>query len=444
MKNILVIGAGRSATSLITYLLEHAETEDWQVTVADFQEALAVEKAGDHPRSRAIQFDVKNEAQCEAEIKAADLVVSLLPPHMHLIPARQCLAHATHLVTASYVSEEMEALDAEAKAAGLIFLNESGADPGIDHMSAVDMILRIKESGGHVTAFRSYCGAIVAPESLNLWGYKFTWAPRNIVLAGQGIARYLRGGLIKYLPYHHLFRRQEVIEVPGYGKFESYANRNSLKYIPLYDLEGAGTIYRATLRHSGYCSMWQAFVEIGLTADHYQMDATEGMSYRDYLFSFINRQPGMDDRQSLAHFLKEAPDSPVVEKLVALDLLSTEKTYAKAGASPADVLEQILLEKWVFEEDDKDMVVMQHKVDYERDGKNYRLTASMVDVGRDHDQTAIARTVGLPLGMCVRRILRGEVSRTGVLIPNFPDLCAPILKELEDYDIRFEESEEEL
>ncbi len=441
MKKILVIGAGRSATTLIQYLLDQSEREDWQVTIADFQEALAVEKAGDHPRSRAIQFDVNDVEKRRREIEAADLVISLLPPHMHLIPGRDCLELNTHLVTASYVSDEMAAIDAEVKEKGLIFLNETGADPGIDHMSAVDMIERVKAKGGEIKAFRSYCGAIVAPESKNQWGYKFTWAPRNIILAGQGIARYIKHGLVKYLPYHHLFRRTETIHVPGHGSFESYANRNSLAYAPLYGLDDVDTLYRATLRHGGYCAMWQAFVEIGMTAAHYTMDFKDRISYRDYTFSFINQEPGLNDRESLAKFLKEPVDSPVVEKLVALDLLSTEKIYPKDGASPADILQHVLMEKWVFEEDDKDMVVMQHQLDYELEGEMIRMTASMVDIGRDHDHTAISRTVGLPLGMCVRRIMRGEVTRTGVLIPNFVEICRPVLEELEEYGIHFKEEE---
>lgn len=444
MKKILVIGAGRSATTMIKYLLDHAETENWHVTVADFQEELAREKVGDHARGRAIQLDVHDEEKRQQEIGMADLVISLLPPHMHGIPARDCLAFNTHLVTASYVSEEMKGFDAAAREAGLLFLNEAGADPGIDHISAVDMIERVKGEGGAISAFRSYCGAIVAPESKNLWGYKFTWAPRNIIVAGQGVARYLRGGMIKYLPYHHLFRRTESIEVPGYGQFESYANRDSLPYAELYGLEGIDTLVRATLRHPGYCSMWHAFVEIGMTASHYKMEAPEGISYRDFTFSFINQLPDMDERASLAAFLKEPVDSPIVEKLMALDLFDAHQRCPKENPSPADVLEHILLGKWVFEEEDKDMVVMQHQLDYELEGKMMRMTASMVDVSQDHEHTAISRTVGLPVAMCVRQILQGNIPEVGVRIPNFTSICRPVLAELEDYDIRFTEEIREL
>ena len=443
MKKVLVIGAGRSATTLIKYLLDHAEVEDWQVTVGDYQEELAVEKVGGHPRGRAIRFDVFDDENRKKEIGDADLVISLLPPHMHVIPAKDCIADKTHLVTASYVSEEMAELDEAAREADILILNEVGADPGIDHMSAMEMIHGVKAKGGKVGAFRSYCGALVTPESANLWGYKFTWAPRNIILAGQGIAKYLRQGIVKYLPYHHLFRRTDVITVPGLGDFGAYANRDSLKYAPLYDLDDAHTLYRATLRFPGFCAMWNAFVEIGMTDSKYVLPNSEGLSFRDFLFSYINVLPGKTDRESLAVFLKTTSDDPVVEKLVAVGMLS-EETYPKAGASPADILEYILLRKWVFEDDDVDMVVMQHQLEYELNGKKYLLKSSMVDKGRDHDHTAISRTVGLPAAMSARYILRGEVSERGVHIPNFKNIFAPVMRELEKYEISFVEEEEEL
>ena len=440
MKRIFVIGAGRSATTMIQYLLDKAEMEDWNVTVGDLDLELAKEKIGDHPRGRAIVFNVMDEAVRKQEIEAADLVISLLPPHMHVIPAKDCLSYNTNMVTASYVSDAMAEMDEEVRAAGLIFLNEVGADPGIDHMSAMDMIHRAKDRGGKVTAFRSYCGAVVAPESNNLWGYKFTWAPRNIILAGQGIAQYRRDGNIKYLPYHHLFRRYDEIQVPGYGAFEAYANRNSLKYAPLYELDDTNTIYRATLRHPGFCDMWQALVEIGLTDNSMKLSNSQGITYRDFLFSFINEVPGKSDRESLAIFLKRSVDDPVVEKLDKMGLLGDE-VFPHANASPADVLEHVLINKWVFEEGDTDLLVMQHKLEFEIDGKTHRMVASMVDKGRDADHTAISRTVGLPAAICARLILRGDISATGVRIPNFKEVYQPVLKELEEYDITFVEEE---
>ncbi len=318
---------------MIQYLLDHAAAGQWEVLVGDMQEELAVAKVGGHAHGRAIRFDVNDEATRLKYITEADLVISLLPAHMHMIVAKDCLVLKTHLVTASYVSDEMAALDAAAKAADLIFLNEVGVDPGIDHMSTMEMIERVRDLGGKITSFRSYCGALVAPESVNEWGYKFTWAPRNVILAGQGTARYRRNGTTKYLPYHRLFDRIEEVEVPGTGVFEAYANRDSVKYLKLYTLEDVGTLYRATLRYPGYCKMWNAFVQMGLTDPSYKIPNSEGMTYRDFLFSFISAQPGLTDRERLAFFLDEFQDGEVLSKLEHLGLLSEERIPLKE-ASP--------------------------------------------------------------------------------------------------------------
>lgn len=435
-----MIGAGRSATTMIQYLLDHADAGGWEVVVGDMQEDLAKAKVGNHPSGRAVRFDALDEALRRESITQADLVISLLPPTMHVVVAKDCLDLKTHLVTASYVSDEMAALDAAAKAADLIFLNEVGVDPGIDHMSTMEMIERVRDLGGKISSFRSYCGALVAPESVNEWGYKFTWAPRNVILAGQGTARYRRDGAIKYLPYQRLFGRIEEVEVPGTGVFEAYANRDSVKYLKLYTLEDVATLYRATLRYPGYCKMWDAFVQIGLTDGSYKIPNSEGMTYRDFLFSFINPQPGLSDRESLALYLDEFQDGEVVQKLEHVGLLSDQRIPLKE-ASPADILELILMNAWVFEPDDTDMVVMQHQLEYELDGVQRKLVASMVDKGRDQNHTAISRTVGLPAAIAAKHILEGSIKSRGVLIPIVKDIYAPILKELEDFDITFTEQE---
>ncbi|MEM0996603.1 MAG: saccharopine dehydrogenase C-terminal domain-containing protein [Bacteroidota bacterium] len=439
MTNLLIIGAGRSATTMIQYLLDHAERGDWQVTVADRIESLAQAKVGDHPRGRAIAFDVADAAQCEAEVKAADLVISLLPAHMHVIPGKFCLQYRTHMITASYVSPEMKALDSEAREKGVLFLNEIGADPGIDHMSTMEMVDRIKAEGGKIQSFRSYCGAIVAPESSNRWGYKFTWAPRNIILAGTGgVAKYLRDGKTKYVPYHHIFRRTQTVRVPNYGDFEAYANRDSVMYAPLYALEEVPTVLRATLRHPGFCEMWQAMIDLGLTDDSYSIPDSEGMTYRDFICSYVNEIPGHSDAESMALFLDLPVDGPTMEKLLALDLLSDEVIPLK-NASPADILEHILMDRWKFEPEDTDMVVMQHQIEYDLHGGRRKLVSSMVDKGQDHEHTAISRTVGLPAAIAARLVLEGKIKSTGVQIPLSPDIYAPVLAELENYGIRFVE-----
>jgi saccharopine dehydrogenase-like NADP-dependent oxidoreductase len=425
---------------MIQYLLDHAVSGDWEVVVGDVQAELAEAKVGSHPRGKAMRFDAMDVQLRQDSIANADLVISLLPPSMHVLVARDCLALGTHLVTASYVSEEMAGLDAAVRKADLIFLNEIGVDPGIDHMSTMEMVERVRAQGGRITSFRSYCGALVAPECKNEWGYKFTWAPRNVILAGQGVASYRRDGSIRYLPYHRLFSRIEEVEVPGTGVFEAYANRDSVKYLKLYQMEEVDTLLRATLRFPGYCQLWSAFVQMGMTDGSYRIPHSAGMTYRDFTFSFVNAQPGLSDRESLAFFLDEFQDGAVLRKLEHLDLLS-DKQIPLVNASPAEVLEHILMEKWVFEPDDTDMVVMQHQLEYELHGMQRKLVASMVDKGRDAQHTAISRTVGLPAAIAAKHILAGNIQSRGVLIPTVRDIYAPILEELEAYEIRFTEQE---
>lgn len=438
MKKIFVIGAGRSATTMISYLLDHANAEDWQVTVGDMNVALAAEKVHKHARGRAIAFDIQDEAQRKAEIGAADLVISLLPAHMHILAAEECLAKGVHLVTASYVSPEMAALDAQAKEKGLVFLNEIGVDPGIDHMSTMEMLDRIQEMGGVLKSYKSYCGALIAPESNNMWGYKFTWAPRNVILAGQGTAKYRKDGRERYIPYHQLFRRIEEIDVPGNGSFDAYANRDSLKYSSVYGMDDVETLFRATLRVPGYCSMWDAFVQMGITDHSYRLPHSKGLTLRDFIFSYVPAHAGLRDVERLSFFLDQPYDSDVIQKIVALDLLS-DRQIPLENASPAEILEWILMEKWVFSPTDTDMVVMQHQLEYELAGQRHRLVSSMVDKGLDQWDTSISRTVGLPAAIAARLILKGKIQTYGVVLPIYREIFQPVLLELKKFGIHFTE-----
>ncbi|MEM6380651.1 MAG: saccharopine dehydrogenase C-terminal domain-containing protein, partial [Bacteroidota bacterium] len=277
MKHILIIGAGRSATSLIHYLKKVCQEEGWGLTVGDLSIELALNKLGDHPGFRAITFDVHNPEQLSQEIVAADLVISMLPARFHGVVARACLTHKKHLLTASYLPEEIRVLDEQAKAAGVLMLMECGLDPGIDHMSAMRVMDKIKEKGGELEAFETFTGGLLAPESCmdNPWQYKFTWNPRNVVLAGTGLVKFIQEGRYKYIPYHRLFRRIEIIHIPGHGYFEGYANRDSLKYLDVYQLHGIRTLYRGTLRRPGFCRAWDIFVQLGATDDSYELEGVD-------------------------------------------------------------------------------------------------------------------------------------------------------------------------
>ena len=446
---LLLLGAGRSASALIEYLLRHAPAERWFLTVADAQPAHLAPVLAAHSRSaRAVPFEAHDAARLRELVGEADLVISMLPAALHPAVAAACLALGRHLATASYVSPEVQALHEPAAAAGLVFLMECGLDPGLDHMSAVQTISRLQAAGGRITAFRSYCGGLVAPESEgdNPWRYKFSWNPRNVVLAGQGgPAQYLENGELQFIPYEELFGRAEVVAVPGHGHFEGYANRNSLTYRAAYGLANVQTMLRGTLRRPGYCGAWQVLVALGLTDDTTRLGNLATLPWRLLMAqSCPFGEIAGDVAAYLAVRLGLDPHGPELTRLAWLGLFS-DRPVGLANGTFAQLLEHLLADKWQLGPHDRDQVVMQHQFDYELAGQQHRRTAALVATGADATRTAMAQTVGLPLGMAVRRLLRGEVAGRGVVIPTTADLYEPILQELAaDYGLAFEEHDEEL
>lgn len=437
-RTILVIGAGRSSTSLINYLLDKAASENWTLWLADRDEELAKEKLNAHPHGKFIAFNALDEGERASIIPQVDLVVSMLPARFHPVVVEDCIKFKKNIITPSYISEEVKAMDEAAKKAGIIVLNEIGLDPGIDHMSALKVIDHVKNSGGKMTRFESFTGGLVAPESdNNPWNYKFTWNPRNVVLAGQGgAAQFLQYGKFKYTPYHNLFSRTQVISIDGYGDFEGYANRDSLSYEKVYGLEGIPTLYRGTLRRKGYCEAWNVFVRLGMTDDSYKMSGCEDMTYRQYVNSFLAYRTDVSVEEKLQNYLGLSDE--IMDKLRWLDIFSDEK-IGLDDASPAQILQKILEAKWSLEEGDKDMIVMWHKFEYQIGSETFEQTSSMVAIGEDEDVTGMANTVGLPIAIACKLILNGSITRTGVHLPKYPDMYLPILKELEDYGIHFKE-----
>jgi len=443
MRNILIIGAGRSASSLIQYLLNKSEQEKLHLTIGDLSLELAQRKTNNHPNATAIQLDIHNEAQRHAEIQKADIVISMLPAHMHIEVAKDCITFKKHMVTASYVSDAMQALDAAAKENGLVFMNEIGLDPGIDHMSAMKVLDEIREKGGKMLLFESFCGGLVAPESdNNLWNYKFTWAPRNVVLAGQGgAAKFIQEGKYKYIPYTKLFRRTEFLAVEGYGKFEGYANRDSLKYRSVYGLDDVLTLYRGTIRRVGFSKAWNMFVQLGMTDDTYAMENSETMSFREFTNSFLPYHPtdSVEIKTRLALNIEQ--DDIMWDKLVELDLFNPNKIIGLKNATPAQILERILNDSWALQPNDKDMIVMYHKFGYELNGTDHQIDSKMVCIGDDQTYTAMAKTVGLPVAMATLQILNGNIKTPGVQLPISKEVYEPILKELEEFGVIFKETE---
>ena len=442
MNRILVLGAGRSATSLITYLLKASEANDWKVTVADYALQLAQEKIGDHANAEAVAFNINNESERDALVSDHDVVISMLPARFHVAVAEACLDFDKHLITASYVSEDMKALHEQAEEKGLLFLNECGLDPGIDHMSAKKVIDMIREKGFDLRAFESFTGGLLAPNPAvdNPWQYKFTWNPRNVVLAGQGTVKFIQEGRYKYIPYHKLFRRIEMIHIPGHGYFEGYANRDSLLYLDVYGLRGIKTLYRGTLRKPGFCKAWNIFVTLGATDDSYLMEGVKNMTHRQFINSFLSYNPNDSVELKLAHYLGLDLDGPEMHKLRWLGLFDETPVGLQKG-TPAQLLEHILKKKWTIEPDEKDQIVMWHLFDYEDGDKIKRVRSAMVATGEDAAETAMSKTVGLPLGIATKLLLQGKIQARGVCIPITPEFYNPILDELEALGFHFIEEE---
>lgn len=444
MQTIVVFGAGLSTSVLIDYLLEHAEKEDWKIRVGDMQKENAEDKIKDHPRAEAFQFDVNDGIQRLHEISSADLVISMLPAHMHVSVAKECIGLKKHMVTASYVSKEMQELDAKAKEAGVVIMNEIGVDPGIDHMSAKRVLDEIKDQGGKILQFESFTGGLPAPQSDdNPWNYKFAWNPRNVVLAGAGGAvKFKQEGRYKYIPYHQVFRRIETIEIPDFGRFEGYANRDSLKYREVYGLKNIPTIYRGTLRRPGFCKAWDVFIKLGITDDSYVMEDSENMTHRQFLNSFLAYNPDDSVELKLMHYLRIDHDSEVMERLRWLGLFE-EELVGIPNATPAQILQRILEKKWSMTDEDLDMIVMYHLFGYELNGEKKKRESFMVIIGEDRVRTAMAKTVGLPVAIAAKMILNGKITAPGVRVPITKDIYEPVMNELENYGINFKEREGE-
>lgn len=438
-KRILVLGAGRSSAALIAYLAEVCAQQNWDLTVGDFSEHAARKMTQDYPNVKAIAFDISQETVASRFISEHNLVVSLLPAHLHTKVAGYCLKFKKHLVTASYVSEEMQDMNSAAKTNGLLFLNECGLDPGIDHMSAMQVINQIRQSGGRITEFRSFTGGLIAPETEpeNPWRYKFTWNSRNVVMAGQSVATFLESGINRRIPYQKLFQRIFPVQVDGAGSFDGYANRDSLKYLDTYGLSGISTMIRGTLRHHGFCQAWNVLVQLGCCDDSLLMPALEKMSHRDFIETFL--PPGIGSTaQRVAMYTLVKEDGQEIQLLKWSGLFSDESIGLSEG-TPAQILEHILNKRWKLNSGDKDQIVMWHQFVFERDGKEHEIHAALISTGVDDTHTAMARTVGLPLGIAAKLILENKINATGVSIPVTPEFYEPILAELSKSGIIVEE-----
>lgn len=438
MKRIFLIGAGRSVGSLINYLKTYSHSQPIHLTVGDKNLELAKSRIEGFVHAETVVFDVSNTELLQTEVIKADLVISMLPAHLHFNVAEMCVANKTHMITASYVSDEILSLNKAAQESGVKIFMEAGLDPGIDHMSAMTEIDHIKSIGGEIVSFKSFTGGLVAPESdTNPWNYKLTWNPRNVVLAGQGVTQFIRNNRYKYIAYNNLFNRIELVKVNGFGFFEAYANRDSLKYRELYNLESIPTILRGTLRRVGFCKAWNVFVQLGMTDDTYFLEGVEDMTYRDFINSFLVYSNSLSVEEKVIEYFDLNPDGDIYNKLEWLGVFENKKITLKKG-TPAMILQELLESKWKLESSDKDMVVMQHQFEYRIEGEMKKLISSFVSLGDDAKHTAMAKTVGLPLGILSKLILENKINLSGVQIPVKKEIYVPVLKELDELGVCFD------
>ena len=503
MKNILLFGAGKSATILIDYLLSNAEKQDWQLNVVDADINLAQSKIGISPSGKAISFDINDETDRSKYINEADLVISLLPPALHIIVAKSCVQLRKNLLTASYIDDEIRGLQSEIADRQLLFLCEMGLDPGIDHMSAMKIFDNIHGNGGRVLSFRSHCGGLVAPESDdNPWHYKVSWNPRNILLAGKSGAHYREDGEEKRLAYEELFTADRVVSIPGLGYLCWYPNRDSLSYASLYKIEGAKTLIRTTLRHPDFIYGWKNVVDLKLTDETPAYDTTgktlmdffkahmEKNGFGDWLqkklserfdqtkdllqklmelveaekeaensggdvdkdFMVVGKDGNLqnmdldriktDAAEIVAHKMHEA--NLTLKQLFFLGMDDDDTIVNKGFCSAADVMELALQKKLGLQPEDKDMIVMLHEIEYEAGNQKSEIISSLIVKGEDSLRTAMAKTVGLPLGIAAKHILNGTIKLTGLHIPTKKEIYAPVLKELEEHGIVFHEETKSL
>ena len=436
--SILVLGAGRSSSSLISYLRDKEVELDWSVTVGDILFSLAPEKTSIN--GGVIHFDIGDRENSRKAIRSADVVISMIPAHLHPQVSTLCLEERKHLITASYVSAEIKLLDRQTKERNLLFLNECGLDPGIDHMSAMQVLDGIKDRGGRLLSFESFTGGLIAPETDpgNPWRYKFTWNPRNVVMAGQGTARFLLDGQFKFIPYQQLFKRIAHVSIPGYGDYEGYVNRDSLKYIETYGLHGIQTMLRGTLRHQGFCAGWNVFVLMGCTDDSYSLEGIGEMTHRDFFDAFLEGDHRKSIEDKITHQFGVLPGGPEIRQLKWSGIFDTEKIGLQEG-TPAQILEHILNKKWKLNSDDKDLVVMWHRFVYETGGRKKEIQSSLVVQGEDDVHTAMARTVGLPLAIAAKLLLQGKIKQRGVVIPTAKEIYQPVLSELKSLGLEVKE-----
>lgn len=442
MNNILIIGAGLSSGELIRYVLDHANALGWYITIADSDLEGAKRKIDNHPRARAAWLEVSKANDRRDLIARADVVVTLVPAHLHLEVAHDCIRLNKPLVTSSLINKELYRLGDEARNRSRVFMGEMGLDPGLENMSAMANIDDIKAAGATLTSFKSYTGGLMTPSSAsNPWKHKLIWSPRNTVLAGQGTAQYLEEGKYRYVPYNRLFKEYETVKIEGAGTFEAYANRDSLLFRDIYGLSDVPDIIRATLRYKGFCDSWDALVQLGLTDGAHPILESEQLTFYDLLDALVRkRAEGLTLKERVATMLGVEVNSKVIKNLHWLGLFSRKKIGIK-DATPALILEHVLRSKWPLDPDDQDLILIQQEFEYVLDGQKKRRTSTLQVKGENATNTAMAKVIGLPMAILVKRIMQGLQKDAGIKASVAPEVYEPVLSELESMGIAFKHVE---
>lgn len=435
MKKIFVAGAGLVVRPLVGYLLDQP---GYEVEVGDVEPGRAARIVAGHPRGTAVTLDIEDGDALRERIARADLIVSMVPFTFHPILARMAINLGKPMITASYVSPAMRALDEEAKRNGVILLNELGLDPGIDHMEAMRIIRRIKDGGGEVVGFVSWCGGLPAPEAnTNPFGYKFSWSPKGVLLAGKNSARYLEDGKVVFIPAEKLFESRRTISIPGCGDFEGYPNRDSVPYAEAYGIPDAKTVLRGTLRYAGWCATMKKIGDLGLLDETKRKLA--GTTYAGLVRELAHAETGANLKRAVGAALGLDPDSPEIGRMAWLGLLEEKPIPAGVG-TVLDALAALMVEKLRYEEGERDMIVLRHEFLASRpDGSRERIVSTLIDHGTPHGDSSMSRTVGLPAAIGARLILEGKILKTGVQTPLDPAIYEPILDELSRHGVVFRE-----
>jgi saccharopine dehydrogenase-like NADP-dependent oxidoreductase len=440
--HILVFGAGKSATVLIDFLKKTINQNNWLLTVADSNLATVLAKLDGHPGSTGLQINIEDQEARKSLVKTASIVISMMPPSLHYLIAEDCLEFGVNLLTASYLDEKTKALSQEIEEKGLLFLYEMGLDPGIDHMSAMQIIHEIQSKGGVINSFRSHCGGLVAPENDdNPWHYKISWNPKNVVLAGSAGARYLEHGEEVTIPYHGLFNNEETLDIPGLYPLGFYPNRDSLSYIPIYGLESANSFVRTTLRYPEFLKGWAGILHLGLTDQShiYQFDQLSIAAFFKLHIERLALTNWMDSLEEQSSH--EAMAAHFLEQLNWLGLHDQDTLLPMTQGTAADVLQFLLETKLALLPGEKDMIVMQHEFEYQIGTVSHSLKSSLVCIGENDQHTAMAKTVGLPLGIAAKLIVENQIQLKGLHIPILPQIYEPVLAALKSEGIEFQETQ---